>query len=101
MPGACGATAFGGCAGATPSAVHRGLDVDAAPQRGDSGGDPTRVVAGLTGGIFDPMSIKATCASGGRAAAPGSPEIKVGDGATREEIIDVFQRAGGLSVESG
>ncbi len=59
------------------------------------------MVAGLTGGIFDPMSIKATCASGGRAAAPGSPEIKVGDGATREEIIDVFQRAGGLSVESG
>jgi len=37
------------------------------------------VVAGLTGGIFDPMSIKATCASGGRAAAPGSPEIKVGE----------------------
>ena len=65
------------------------------------GGAPTLVVAGLTGGIFDPMSIKATCASGGRAADPGSPEIKVGDGATREEIIDVFQRAGGLSVESG
>ena len=59
------------------------------------------LVAGLTGGIYEPMTIKATCASGGRAEAPGSPEIKVGDGATQEQIIDAFQRAGALSVESG
>ena len=58
-------------------------------------------LAGLTGGIYEPMTIKATCASGGRAEAPGSPEIKVGDGATQEQIIDAFQRAGDLSVESG
>jgi len=55
----------------------------------------------LTGGIYTPMSIKVTCASGGRAEAPGSLEIKVGDGATHEQIIDAFQRAGDLSVESG
>jgi len=59
------------------------------------------LVAGLTGGIYEPMSIKATCASGGRAALPGAPEIKVGDDATQEQIIDAFQRAGDLSVETG
>jgi Bor protein len=59
------------------------------------------IVAGLTGGIYEPMTIKATCASGGRAEAPHSPEIKVGEGATRQEIIDAFQHAGELAVESG
>lgn len=59
------------------------------------------VVQGLTGGIFVPMSIRATCASGGRAGLAPSPEILVGDGATQDEIIDAFRRAGELSVKSG
>lgn len=59
------------------------------------------LVAGLTGGIYEPMTIKATCASAGRAQLPGSPEIKVGDGASQEQILDAFRRAGDLSVESG
>ena len=54
----------------------------------------------LTLGIYTPMSIKVTCASGGRSAAPGTPEIKVGDGATSEEVIDAFRRAADLAVES-
>jgi len=59
------------------------------------------VVQALTGGIFTPMSIKATCASGGRAERSPSPEIKVGDGATQDEIIDAFRRAGELSIATG
>jgi len=58
------------------------------------------VVQGLTGGIFVPMTIKATCASAGHAAAPGTPEIKVGDGATPEEIINAFRRAADMAVET-
>jgi hypothetical protein len=59
------------------------------------------VVAGLTGGIFSPMSIKATCASGGRAELRTVPQINVGDGATQEEIIEAFRRAADLTAESG
>ncbi len=54
----------------------------------------------LTLGIYTPMSIKVTCASSGRSAVPGTPEIKVGDGATSEEVIDAFSRAADLAVES-
>ena len=53
----------------------------------------------ITFGIYTPMSIKVTCASSGRSAVPGTPEIKVGDGATSEEIIDAFRRAADLAVE--
>jgi hypothetical protein len=54
----------------------------------------------LTLGIYTPMSIKVTCASSGRSAAPGAPEIKVGDGATSDEIIDAFRRAADAAVET-
>jgi Bor protein len=54
----------------------------------------------LTLGIYTPMSIKVTCASSGRSAAPVTPEIKVGDGATSEEVIDAFRRAADLAVET-
>ena len=54
----------------------------------------------LTLGIYTPMSIKVTCASSGRSAVPGTPEIKVGDGATSEEVIDAFSRAADLVVTS-
>ena len=59
------------------------------------------LVGGLTGGIFSPMSIKATCASGGRSAIPGAPEIKVGANPTEAQVINAFQRAADLSVETG
>ena len=59
------------------------------------------IVQGLTGGIFVPMTIKATCASGGRSAIPGEPEIKVGSNPTEEQVIDAFRRAADLSVETG
>lgn len=53
----------------------------------------------LTLGIYTPMWIRVTCASSGRSAAPGTPEIKVGDGATPAEILDAFRRAADASVE--
>src|SRR5260370_7667182 len=40
------------------------------------------VVAGLTGGIFEPMTIKATCATGGRAPVPASSHFKMAAGPT-------------------
>ena len=52
----------------------------------------------ITFGIYTPMSIKVTCASSGRSAVPGTPEIKVGDGATSEQIIDAFRRAADAAV---
>src|SRR5438034_1390319 len=58
------------------------------------------LAGGLTGGIISPMSIKVTCASGGRSAVPATPEIRVGDGATPEEIINAFRRAADVSVET-
>jgi len=58
------------------------------------------VVQALTGGIFVPMSIKATCASGGRSEAPGTPEVKVGDNPTAEAVIEAFTRAADLAVET-
>jgi len=54
----------------------------------------------ITLGIYTPMWIKVTCASSGRSAAPGAPEIKVGDGASPEAIIDAFRRAADAAVES-
>ncbi|MGH7607316.1 MAG: Bor/Iss family lipoprotein [Gemmatimonadales bacterium] len=56
------------------------------------------VVQALTAGIFTPMSIKATCASGGAAAA--APEIRLGAGASSAEVIDAFRRAADLAVAS-
>jgi len=55
----------------------------------------------LTLGIYTPMSIKVTCASSGRSAIPGAPEIKVGNGATPDDVIDAFRRAADLAVETG
>jgi len=55
----------------------------------------------LTLGIYTPMAIKVTCASSGRSAIPGAPEIKVGNGATPDDVIDAFRRAADLAVETG
>jgi hypothetical protein len=59
------------------------------------------VVHALTGGIFVPMTIKATCAASGRSAAPGASEIRVGDNPTEADVIEAFRRAADLSVETG
>jgi hypothetical protein len=59
-----------------------------------------QLVALLTLDIYTPMAIKVTCASAGHAAAPGTPEVKIGAGATPEEIINAFRRAADLSVET-
>jgi len=60
-----------------------------------------QLVGILTLGIYTPMAIKVTCASSGRSALPGAPEIKVGNGATPDEVIDAFRRAADLAVETG
>jgi len=59
-----------------------------------------QLVGILTLGIYTPMAIKVTCASSGRSAAPGAPEIRVGDGASPSAIIDAFRRAADAAVES-
>jgi len=60
-----------------------------------------QLVGALTFGIYTPMSIKVTCATGGRSAVPGAPEIKVGTGATTEDIVEAFQHAADLTVGTG
>jgi hypothetical protein len=60
-----------------------------------------QLVGILTLGIYTPMAIKVTCASSGRSAIPGAPEIKVGNGATSDDVIDAFRRAADLAVETG
>jgi hypothetical protein len=60
-----------------------------------------QLVGLLTLGIYTPMAIKVTCATGRRSAIPGEPEIKVGDNPTDEGVIDAFRRAANLTVESG
>jgi len=59
------------------------------------------VVQALTGGIFVPMTIKATCASAGHAAVPGTPDVQVGQNPTEQDIIDAFRRAADRAVETG
>jgi hypothetical protein len=60
------------------------------------------LVGGLTGGIFSPMSIKATCAQGGRASlTPAAPTIDVGANATPQEIRNAFDRAAERSLHDG
>ena len=56
----------------------------------------------LTGGIYSPMSIKVTCAQGGRAfLSPTAPTIDVGANATPEQVRDAISRAANLSLRTG
>jgi hypothetical protein len=55
----------------------------------------------LTLGIYTPMWIKVTCASGTRSALPSAPEVKLGENPTSEQVIEAFRRAADLSVETG
>jgi len=60
------------------------------------------LVGGLTGGIYTPMSIKVTCAQGGRAAlTPAAPTIDVAADATPQEMRNAFDRAAQLSLHDG
>ena len=56
----------------------------------------------LTLGIYTPMAIKVTCASGGRSSlSPSDQEIRVGADATSEELQEAINRAAALSLHSG
>ncbi len=60
------------------------------------------LVGGLTGGIFQPMSIKATCAQAGRASlSPTAPTVELGANATPHQIQDGIKRAAALSLRTG
>jgi hypothetical protein len=60
-----------------------------------------QLVGFLTLGIYTPMSIKVTCATSGSSALPGDAEIKVGEDATHDQVIEAFRRAADLSAEMG
>ncbi len=60
------------------------------------------LVGGLTGGIFTPMSIKATCAQAGRASlSPTAPTVDLGANATPEQIRTGIKDAAALSLRTG
>ena len=61
------------------------------------------LVAGLTFGIFTPMTINVTCAqaSGGVDEASGASEVRIDAGASMEEKVQRFQDAVDLSAETG
>ena len=57
------------------------------------------LVGGLTFGIYTPMTIKVTCATGGHASIPaGSPLIELGVNPTSQDIQDALGRAASLAV---
>ncbi len=62
-----------------------------------------QLVAAITFGIFTPMHIKVTCASGGGMGAldVDGVEMNVSANATSEEVIDTFSRAADKAVEEG
>ena len=60
------------------------------------------LVGAITFGIYTPMSIKVTCAQGGRAAIPtGAQEIEVGLAATPQEVQNAWNRAATSALVSG
>ncbi len=60
------------------------------------------LVAGITFSIYTPMSIKVTCAQGGRTAVPpGATEIKAGPNASSTELNDAFTQAALTSWSTG
>ncbi len=59
------------------------------------------LVGGLTFGIYTPMTIKVTCATGGRASIPaGAPQIELGANATPESAQDALNRAATLALQN-
>jgi Bor protein len=60
------------------------------------------LVTFLTLDIYSPMSIKVTCAQGGRAAVPaGAPEIRVGANASGAQLSDAFAQAAATVLKTG
>lgn len=60
------------------------------------------LVGAITGGIYTPMSIKVTCAQGGRASIPsGAATILVGAEDSPEVLQAALEQAVRLSVEKG
>jgi Bor protein len=60
------------------------------------------LVGAITFGIYTPMSIKVTCAQGGRASIPsGAPTVPVGASATPEALGTALERAIQMSSERG
>ena len=56
----------------------------------------------LTLGIYTPMSIKVTCASGSRAAIPqGASKVELGANPTVQDLQDALGRAAALSARIG
>ena len=61
-----------------------------------------QLVAFLTFDIYTPMSIKVTCAQGGRSAIPpDAAKIDVGQGAAPAELRHVFAWAATQATETG
>ena len=59
------------------------------------------LVGGLTFGIYTPITIKVTCAAGGRASIPaGSTQIGLGANPTPESAQDALNRAVALAVRT-
>ena len=59
-----------------------------------------QLVAWLTGYIYTPMSIKATCAESRRASV-SAPRIDVGADPTAEQVKNAISRAAELSLRDG
>lgn len=61
------------------------------------------LVGGLTFGIFTPIHIKVTCATGGNMGLNDAErsELNLSANATSEEVIDAFAKAAEEAVEEG
>jgi hypothetical protein len=58
------------------------------------------LVGGLTFGIYTPMTIKVTCATGGHASIPaGASQVELGVSPTPQAMQDALTRAAALSVQ--
>jgi Bor protein len=59
------------------------------------------LVGGLTFGIYTPITIKVTCAAGGRASIPAAaPQIELGAYPTLESAQDALNRAAALALQT-
>jgi hypothetical protein len=59
------------------------------------------LVGALTFGIYTPMTIKVTCATGGHASIPaGAERIQLGSNATTAQVQDALTRAAALALQN-
>ena len=61
------------------------------------------LVAGITFGIFTPMTLRVTCATGGTSLAPGERMLDVGEGRQGDAaaLDDAIAKAAALSARTG